>query len=71
MGFEPTKHCCLHAFQACAFNHSATAPARTNTATRLNGPNYSHLHILRKSIEPLSQIFLMLAYKTLKFVEIC
>ena len=26
MGFEPMKEFPLHAFQACAFNHSATSP---------------------------------------------
>ena len=25
-GFEPAKELPLHAFQACAFNHSATSP---------------------------------------------
>ncbi len=25
-GFEPSVHCCTHAFQACAFDHSATHP---------------------------------------------
>ena len=25
-GFEPSLHCCKHAFQACAFDHSATCP---------------------------------------------
>ena len=25
-GFEPSVHCCTHAFQACAIDHSATHP---------------------------------------------
>jgi len=25
-GFEPSTHCCEHAFQASALNHSATSP---------------------------------------------
>ena len=25
-GFEPSKRCRLHTFQACAFDHSATSP---------------------------------------------
>jgi hypothetical protein len=27
-GFEPSVHCCTHAFQACAFDHSATHPEK-------------------------------------------
>ena len=26
-GFEPPIHCCIHAFQACSFNHSDTLPS--------------------------------------------
>ena len=26
-GFEPPIHCCILAFQACAFNHSDTLPS--------------------------------------------
>ena len=25
-GFEPPIHCCIHDFESCAFNHSATLP---------------------------------------------
>ena len=28
-GFEPWRRCRLHAFQACAFDHSATSPVRS------------------------------------------
>ena len=28
-GFEPPTHCCEHAFQASALNHSATSPKET------------------------------------------
>jgi len=36
-GFEPSVHCCTHAFQACAFDHSATHPEKNaliNTGRR-------------------------------------
>jgi hypothetical protein len=38
-GFEPSVHCCTHAFQACAIDHSATHPERISSVnTDRRGP---------------------------------
>jgi hypothetical protein len=51
MGFEPTLPCGKHAFQAGAFNHSATSPSKLEFLVDSN--NY-HLFFWRASKGALS-----------------